>query len=100
MGISWIAKGRQPTSKKELKEQYLLKVNKCTLRSQIFKQLHQDNDTDALNSYWDWTTYLKYGWLGDIVICNTSLVMSSSEKASFRHSESRITFEVLNNPVF
>lgn len=41
----------------------------------------------------NWTAYLKYGWLGDIVICSTSLVMSSSEKASFRHSDSRITFK-------
>lgn len=41
----------------------------------------------------NWTTYLKYGWLGDIVICSTSLVMSSSEKASFRLSDSRITFK-------
>lgn len=38
-------------------------------------------------------TNLKYGWLGDIVICSTSLVMSSSEKASFRLSDCRITFE-------
>lgn len=38
------------------------------------------------------STHLKYGWLGDMVICSTSLVMSSSEKASFRLSDSRITF--------
>ena len=38
-------------------------------------------------------THLKYGWLGDMVICSTSLVMSSSEKASFRLSDCRITFK-------
>lgn len=46
-----------------------------------------------------WTTHLKYGWLGDMVICSTSLVMSSSEKASFRLSDSRITFVKSHNYV-
>lgn len=52
--------------------------------------------TSFRSSYRYLTTYLKYGWLGDMVICNTSLVMSSSEKASFRLSDRRITWE-LNN---
>ena len=29
----------------------------------------------------------RYGWSGDISICNTSLVMSSSLNTSFRHSD-------------
>lgn len=39
------------------------------------------------------TAHLKYGWLGDMVICSTSLVMSSSEKASFKLSDCKITYK-------
>ena len=40
---------------------------------------------------WPNVDNLKYGLSGDIRICNTSLVMSSSLKASFKHSDCNVT---------
>lgn len=57
MGISWIAKGGQPT---ELKEQRLFKaMNDTYAQESDLEHLPKDHVIEVLNSSWDWKTYLK-----------------------------------------
>ena len=44
---------------------------------------------------WPKVDSLKYGLSGDITICSTSLVMSSSLKASFKHSDCNTKSSIL-----